>query len=154
MYVVEKAKISDAPQIHQLVNDYADKGEMLARPLSEIYESIRDFYVVREDERVIGGAALHVIWSDLVEVRSVAVADDKSKQGIGSMLVDACLAEALELGIDTIFCLTYHPDFFEKKSFEQVDKMELPRKVWIDCFRCPKFPDCDEVALVYRREGS
>ena len=152
MNPVEKAKISDAPQIHQLVNHFADKDEMLARPLSEIYESIRDYFVVRRGKWITACAALHVCWSDLAEVRSVAVADDNQDQGAGTRLVEACLKEAGELGIPVVFCLTYKPVFFEKMGFYRVDKMELPRKVWTECYRCPKFPDCDEVALIYHLE--
>ena len=149
---VEKARISDVPQMHQLINYFADKGEMLPRPLSEIYENIRDYFVVREGERVIACAALHVSWSDLAEIKSVAVAEDSQEQGIGAQLVKACLKEAEKLGIPTVFCLTYKPAFFEKFGFSQVDKMELPQKVWTECYRCPKFPDCDEIALIYHLE--
>jgi amino-acid N-acetyltransferase len=147
---VEKARIHDVPQMHKLINDYAGKGEMLARPLSELYEGIRDFLVVREGERVLACAALHVAWADLAEIRSVAVADDKRKTGIGAQLVRACLEEAEALGIETVFCFTYKPEFFKRQGFVGIDKMELPRKVWTDCLRCPKFPNCDEIALVYR----
>ncbi|MFC1964527.1 N-acetyltransferase [Chloroflexota bacterium] len=149
---LEKARIRDVPQMHQLVNYFADRGEMLARPLSELYESIRDFFVIRQGDRVIACAALHVSWSDLAEIRSVAVAKDSQQKGIGSQLVETCLEEAREIGIPTVFCLTYQPAFFERYGFSQVDKMELPRKVWTECFRCPKFPDCDEVALIYHSE--
>jgi len=135
--------------IHQLVNYFADKGEMLPRALSQIYENIRDYFVIRQGERVIACAALHITWEDLAEVKSVAVAEDSQKQGIGAQLVEACLKEAKELGIPTVFCLTYQPAFFESCGFSQVDKMELPRKVWGECYLCPKFPNCDEVALVY-----
>ena len=152
MNPVEKARISDATQMHKLVNYYADRGEMLARALSEIYENIRDYFVVKQGERVIACAALHVNWSDLAEIKSVAVAEDSQKQGIGDQLVEACLKEAKELGIPTIFCLTYKPAFFEKLGFSQVDKMELPQKVWSECYRCPKFPNCDEVALFHHSE--
>ena len=152
MKSVEKARIRDAVQMHQLINYFADKDEMLARPLSEIYENIRDYFVVRQGERVIACAALHVSWSDLAEIKSVAVAEDSQKQGFGDQLVEACLKEARELGIPTVFCLTYKPAFFEKFGFSQVDKMELPRKVWTECYRCPKFPNCDEVALIYHSE--
>ncbi|MFQ6122245.1 MAG: N-acetyltransferase [Dehalococcoidales bacterium] len=152
MNSVEKAKIQDVTQMHRLINYFADKGEMLARPLSEIYENIRDYFVIREGKQVIACAALHVCWSDLAEIRSVAVAEDSQQQGIGAQLIEACLTEAKELGISTIFCLTYQPDFFQKLGFSQVDKMELPRKVWTECYRCPKFPDCDEVALIYTLE--
>ena len=149
---MEKARISDVPQIHQLINHFADKDEMLPRPLSELYENIRDCFVVRQGERVIGCISLHVFWTDLAEIRSLAVVADSQEQGIGAQLVAACLREAEELGITTIFCLTYKPAFFEQFGFSQVDKMELPRKVWTECYRCPKFPNCDEVALVYHLE--
>ncbi|MFQ5996460.1 MAG: N-acetyltransferase [Dehalococcoidales bacterium] len=152
MNKVEKAKIQDVPQIHRLINDFADRGEMLGRPLSEIYENIRDYFVIRQGERVIACAALHVCWSDLAEIRSVAVAEESQKQGIGAQLIKACLEEAKELGIATVFCFTYQPGFFEKFGLSQVDKMELPRKVWTECYRCPKFPDCDEVALICKLE--
>ena len=149
---VEKAKISDVPQMHKLINEFAARDEMLARSLSEIYENIRDYFVFREGQQLIACAALHVSWSDLAEIKSVAVAEDRQRQRIGAHLVEACLEEAKELGIATIFCLTYKPAFFEKFGFSQVDKMELPRKVWSECYRCPKFPDCDEVALVHKVE--
>ncbi|HEY50552.1 MAG TPA: N-acetyltransferase [Dehalococcoidia bacterium] len=148
MRTVEKARIQDVPQIHQLINHFADRDEMLPRSLSEIYENIRDYFVCRQGEGVVACAALHVIWSDLAEIKSVAVAKKYQKKGLGTMLVEACLKEAEVLGIPTIFCLTYRPAFFEKFGLSQIDKMELPRKVWTECFRCPKFPDCGEVALI------
>jgi len=150
---LEKARIRDATQMHELINLFADKGEMLARALSEIYENIRDYFVVRQDERVVACAALHVSWSDLAEIKSVAVAEDSQKEGTGAQLVEACLKEAKDLGIPTVFCLTYKPAFFEKLGFSQVEKMELPHKVWGECYRCPKFPNCDEVALIYHLEA-
>ena len=149
---VEKASISDVPQMHKLINSFADKGEMLARSLSEIYENVRDYFIVREGERVIACVALHINWSDLAEIRSVAVAEEYQKQGVGAKLIKACLKDARRLGIATVFCLTYQPGFFEKLDFSQVDKMELPQKIWNECYRCSKFPNCDEVALVCRLE--
>ena len=151
---VEKATISDVAQMHRLINYFADKDEMLPRPLSDIYENIRDYFVVRQSGQVTGCAALHVMWSDLAEVKSVAVVEDSQRQGIGSQLVEACLEEARLLGLPTAFCLTYKPDFFQKLGFSEVDKMELPRKVWTECYHCSKFPDCDEVALICNLEKS
>jgi amino-acid N-acetyltransferase len=149
---VEKAKIGDVPQIHQLVNFFADKGQMLARPLSEIYEDVRDYFVIRDGARIIACGALHISWADLAEVKALAVAEDLQKKGLGSEIVQACIKEAKTLGIPIIFTLTYQPVFFEKEGFSRVDKMKLPRKVWSECFHCPKFPDCDEVALIYTIE--
>ena len=149
---VEKAKIQDVPQIHRLINYFADRDEMLARSLSEIYENIRDYFVVKQGEQVVACAALHISWSDLAEIKSVAVAEDSQKQGSGTQLIEACLKEAKELGIASVFCLTYQPGFFERFGLSQIDKMELPRKIWTECYRCPKFPDCDEVALICNLE--
>jgi len=146
---VEKAKISDAPQIHKLANHFAQKGVMLPRALSEIYENIRDFFVIREGDKVVACAALHVYWSDLAEVRGVAVAEELQNQRLGAKLIEACISEARELGIPQAFCLTYRASFFERQGFKRVDKSELPRKIWSECYRCPKFPDCDEVAMIY-----
>jgi len=147
---IEKAKISDAEQIHELVNKYAERGEMLPRALSEIYQNLRDYHVVREDDQVLACAALHISWDDMAEIRSLAVSEDKQYQGLGGKVVEACIAEAKEIDIPVLFCLTYKPAFFEKLGFRLVDKAELPRKVWNECFHCPKFPDCDENAMIYR----
>ena len=147
---LDKAKISDVQQIHHLINKFAEKDEMLPRALSEIYESLRDYFVIRDStNNVIACVAFHISWADLSEIRSLAVDESNQDQGLGSLLITACIGEARELEIPTIFCLTYKPAFFMKHGFHQVDKMELPRKVWAECFRCPKFPDCDEVALIY-----
>ncbi len=150
---VDKAKIRDVPQIHRLINNFADKGEMLARTLGEIYDNIRDFFVVRHGERVIGCAAVHVSWADLVEIKSVAVVEDSQQRGVGTQLVAACIKEAREIGIPNVYCLTYRAGFFKRFGFSQVDKMELPRKIWTECYLCPKFPDCDEIALIYHMEA-
>jgi amino-acid N-acetyltransferase len=149
---VEKAKIDDVAQIHKLINYFADRAEMLARPLSELYENIRDFYVVRKGKKVIGCAALHVIWSDLAEIKSVAVDEKLQRQGIGNQLIQACLDEARALGLKSVFCLTYKPDFFEKQGLRVAEKSALPHKIWTECYRCPKFPNCDETAMTIELE--
>lgn len=146
--VVEKARLEDAEAIQKLVNFFADRGDMLHRALSDIYETIRDFYVYREGGQVVGCGALHILWGDLAEVKAMAVRDERQGQGIGSRLFEACLEEAKALGIPTVFLLTYRPGFFERFGFQRVDMMTLPRKVWRECYECPKFPNCDEVAMV------
>jgi amino-acid N-acetyltransferase len=146
--MIRKAHIADVKNIQKLLMTFANRGDMLSRSLSELYESIRDFYVVEEDGVLLGASALHIVWDDLAEVRSVAVVEDAGRKGIGSRLVQACIAEAREIGLRRIFCLTYKPDFFAKHGFRLVDKSELPHKVWGDCIKCAKFPDCDENAMI------
>jgi len=142
--------MGDIPKMHQLINLFAERNEMLPRALSELYENIRDFFVIREGSDVLGCVALHVNWSDLAEIKSLAVGEAAQKKGIGTALVRACVREAQELGVTTVFCLTYKPEFFETCGFIREDKAQLPRKVWTECYRCPKFPDCDEIALIYK----
>ncbi len=138
------------PQIHKLVNSFGSRGMMLLRPLSEIYENLRDFFVVREGDKVIGCGALHILWGDLIEIKSVAVAEDHQRKGIGTLVVDSCLKEAKKINVPLVFVLTYQTDFFGTFGFEKIDKMDLPRKVWGECQRCPKYPDCDEVAMILK----
>jgi amino-acid N-acetyltransferase len=145
---IDRARVGDASSVHRLISRFSDKGEVLPRALSEIYDGIRDYFVVRKGGRVVACAALHVTWLDLAEIRSLAVDEQEQKQRIGSLLVQACIDEAKELGIPKVFCLVRKPVFFERHGFQLIDKTELPQKVWAECYRCPKFPNCDEVALI------
>jgi amino-acid N-acetyltransferase len=116
--------------------------------MSELYENLRDFFVFRDGEEVVACAALHVLWADLAEIKALAVAEEQQDEGIGAALVQACLDEARDLRMPRVFCLTYQPEFFSRFSFRLTDVMELPRKIWGECQRCPKFPHCDEIAMV------
>lgn len=147
--MIRKARMSDVKGIHDLIAEYARKGDMLPRSLADIYENLRDYFVfLGEDGELVGSAAIHIMWEDLAEVRSLAVREGKMRRGVGTQLVESCISEAIMLGIDRVFALTYKPGFFEKLGFHTVDKAELPQKIWTDCLKCSKFPDCDEVALV------
>ncbi|HQU12686.1 MAG TPA: N-acetyltransferase [Thermodesulfobacteriota bacterium] len=147
--MIRKARMSDVKGIHRLIADYAKKGDMLPRSLADIYENLRDYFVFEEDDgELVGSAAIHIMWEDLAEVRSLAVREGKMRRGVGTRLVESCISEAIVLGIDRVFALTYKPEFFKKLGFHVVDKAELPQKIWSDCLKCSKFPDCDEVALV------
>lgn len=146
--MIRKARIGDVKDIQKLLTNFASRGEMLSRSLSELYEALRDFYVFEEDGQLLGTSALHIVWEDLAEVRSVAVAESVGRRGIGSQVVGACIEEARALGLKRLFCLTYKPDFFAKFGFKVADKSELPHKVWGDCIKCVKFPDCDEIAMI------
>lgn len=144
-----KAEILDAQAIHDVINLYAQRGDMLPRTMGEVYENLRDFYVVRgADGQFMGCVALHIVWSDLAEIKSLAVPEDAQTRGLGSLLVEAAVEEARNIGLSRCFALTYRPAFFERLGFVQADVMTLPRKVWNECYRCPKFPSCNEIALV------
>jgi amino-acid N-acetyltransferase len=146
---IRKAIIGDVSRIQRLVNHYSAKGTMLGLSLSEIYDQIRDFTVAEGPRRaVVGVCALHVIWDDLAEVRSLAVDPKYRRRGVGRALLEQCLQEAERLQIPKVFALTYQPDFFRRSGFERVDKAELPHKVWRDCLKCTKFPHCDETAVL------
>lgn len=145
---IRKAHISDIKEIQKLVNEFARKEQMIPRSLNELYENLRDFVVAEEEKKIVGVCALHILWDDLAEVRSLAVKKEFHEMGIGRKMVKSCLKEATELGIKRVFVLTYQPDFFRKLEFKDTDKAELPQKIWGDCIRCPKFPECDENALI------
>ncbi len=144
----ERATVYDAESIHNVVNYWAARGEMLPRTMGEVYENIRDFFVVREDGETVACGALHITWGDLAELKSLAVREDRQSAGYGSAIVRACIEEGRSLGLERVFALTYRPGYFERLGFQQVDVMDLPRKVWNECYRCPKFPGCNEIAMV------
>jgi amino-acid N-acetyltransferase len=145
---VRAAKVSDAKAICTLINYYAEHDKMLFRSLAEIYENLQTFSVAAEGAVVIGCCALEVIWSDLAEIKSLAVDPSHRGTGVGTMLVTAALDQARQLGLPRVFALTLEPGFFQKLGFNIVTKESLPMKVWSDCARCPKQQECDETALV------
>ena len=145
--MVRDARIGDAKAIHKLLLQFAQQGEMLPSSLAEIYEFIRDFYVYEIEGQVVGTVRLHISWADLAEVRSLAVDTGQAGHGIGRKLVQSCLDEARELGLGRVFALTYKPGFFARLGFAEIDKSELPQKIWRDCINCAKFPECDETAV-------
>jgi amino-acid N-acetyltransferase len=148
--MIRKATLSDVKNIQLLINQYADTGQMLPRTLNEIYEHLRDFHVYVEDGSIVGVCALHISWDGLAEIRSLAVRPDRVKRGIGHSLVRQCLVEAETLEVKRVFVLTYQNDFFSKIGFRDVDKKELPHKIWTDCLNCVKFPNCDESSLIIK----
>lgn len=147
--MIRKAGLKDAKPIRRLIEYYSKKNILLPRKLSEICESIRDFWVYA-DGKILGCVALHVYSDDLAEIRSLAVDRDKRDKGIGGELLNACMDEARRLGIKKIFALTLTPTFFKRYGFKSIDKSKLPQKIWTDCFVCSKFAKCDEVAYIKR----
>jgi amino-acid N-acetyltransferase len=149
--MIRKAIIEDIKAIHKLLSHYGDQGLLLARPLSELYDHLRDFFVLVTDDpesRIVGTCALGICWEDLAEIRSLAVLEEQQGGKVATRLVQACLDEARSFGIKRVFVLTYVDRFFAKLGFRTVEKSQLPHKVWSDCLKCSKFPECDETAMV------
>jgi len=147
--VIRKVRFSDLKKIQKLINAYVQEGALIPRSLNELYENIRDFFVWEERRRVLGCCALHISWENLAEIKSLAVDRKVRRRGIGSRLLRTALQEAKELGIKKIFALTNQEKFFKKNGFKKIKKEKLPHKIWGECIRCPKFPDCDEVAMIF-----
>ena len=145
---IRPALMGDVKEIHSLLKDFAGKELLLGRSISSLYDHLRDF-VVYDDNGVQGVCSLHICWDDLAEIRSLAVAEDKQGLGIGEILVKVCLDEAKRLEIGQVFTLTYQVPFFRKLHFTDIDKRDLPHKVWSNCLNCPQFPDCDEEAMIW-----
>lgn len=150
--MIRKATMADVKGIYGLLHHFADKGLLLGRSYSSLYDQLRDFQVALADDGVtmIGVGALHISWENLAEIRSLAVVEEAQGRGVGRSLVETCLHEARSFGISRVFTLTYQPLFFERLGFHAIDKGELPHKVWSDCVHCPKFPDCNEEAMVWQ----
>lgn len=149
--MVRKAVVDDVKNIHGIIDLFAEKGAMLHRPESDIYDNIRDFFVYEKDGQIAGVCALHIC-EGMGEIRSLAVRSKHVRKGIGRALVEACLEEARSLGLKKVFALTYKAPFFHKLSFRTINKDVFPQKVWGDCVRCVKFPHCDEYAVIIELE--
>ena len=150
---IRKAVIADVKKVHKFVNEFAKREEMLPVALNELYDGLRDFIVYDDTGEIKGVCSLRILWEDLAEIRSLAVKESHQRQGIGKSLVKKCLKEAAALGINRVFALTYSPDFFKKIGFKAIDKAKLPQKVWWGCVKCPKFPECDEHAVILTLKG-
>lgn len=146
--MISKAHIEDIKQIQKLINYFAKYDLMLPRSLNELYENLRDFWVFKEKNKVVGCCALHISWEDLAEIKSLAVEKNRQNNGIGKKLVEGCIREAKELGAKSIFVLTYKPDYFKKFGFKRIKHADLPHKIWLECINCCKFPNCREIALI------
>jgi amino-acid N-acetyltransferase len=149
-FMIRKATIKDIKAIHGLLHEYGKREQLLARPLSELYDHVRDFavYVNSENDAVIGCCALQFCWEDLAEIRSLAVHPNHLGKSIGTELTETVLIEAKSFDVKKIFTLTYRPDFFRQFGFIEIDRSQLPLKIWGDCIICVKFPDCDEIAMM------
>jgi amino-acid N-acetyltransferase len=146
--MIRHAGIQDIPALGKIINDCAEYGLMLHRSLSYLYEHVRDFHVEEEQGQVVGVCGLNIVWANLAEVYSLAVAPSFRGRGLGRRLVLSCVDEGEELGIRKLMTLTYEKNFFAKLGFEVIDRQQLPLKVWSECIRCAKNQACDEIAMI------
>lgn len=147
--VVRPAQLSDIPALLRLINGYAAQTIMLPRTEVELCEGLRDFLVATEDGELVGCGALHFYTQHMAELRSLAVAPDRTRSGVGQRVARALLDEARTIGVDVVIVFTYVPGFFKKLGFQLADRAALPLKIWKDCLQCPMFHACDEVAMSY-----
>lgn len=146
--IYRKPTFDDVEEIYELVNNYANDGVMLARSRNTLYETLRDMIVAEDDGKLVAVGGLHIIWNELAEVRTMAVMPGVVRQGIGKKIVEMLIEEGRALGVKQVFTLTYKPGFFKTLDFEEITKEQLPHKVWKECIDCPKFPNCDEIAML------
>jgi amino-acid N-acetyltransferase len=147
---IRKARIEDVRDIQKMLAGHAQRGDLLPRSLSELFDNLRDIFIYQDEHRseIVGTCSMHICWEDLAEIRSLVVKEPHRRRGIARQLVEACIAEALDLGLHRLFVLTYQVEFFKKLGFREVDKGTLPHKIWADCLKCVKFPECDEIAMI------
>jgi len=153
--LIRRARLSDVREVQKLVNGFAKRHRIIQRSLNDLYDNIRDIFIYEIKGRVVGTLSLHVSWEDLAEIRSLAIAKASQGKGIGTALIDAALEDAAVLGVKRVFSLTYIPGYFHKMGFRDIDKSELPSKIWTDCLNCPLFPECEEEAVIIdiKRKG-
>lgn len=147
--MLQYAQTVDAEAICSLINYYAERGLMLHRSMENAYNSLREFQVATDDAgRIVGCVAVDIFWSDLAEVKSLAVDPDMIGQGIGGRLLEAAIEDARRMGVKRLFTLTYEQGFFQRQGFEVIDRHTLPEKVWRECLACSKADACDEIAMM------
>ena len=145
-----KAKPADIARMQSLVAGEVARGIILPRSDDEVATNIRSYTLaINENGELLGYCALHIQSPKLAEVRSLIVAPNARRKGVGKELVNALLNEASVLGLKQVFTLTYQREFFDSLGFKEIDKKNLPaQKIWSDCIKCKHFPNCDEIALI------
>lgn len=152
--MIRKARNNDVISIQRLINIFAKERLILPRSLIQIYENLRDFWLVEINGEIVGCCALHISWENLAEIKSLAVKNGYQKQGWGRSLAEQALKEAEELEVEKVFVLTPMPDFFSRLGFKVIDKEELPSKIWQECVNCANYMDCNEIPMLYNNKAN
>lgn len=149
--VIRRAKATDVETIQQLITAHSSEGLMLPRSRYKVFSRLQGFVVAEDDQQqIVGCGALVILWGDLAEIQSLAVAKHKLGHGYGKKIVEELIDHARALEIPNVLTLTYQVDFFAKLGFTIIDKDSVPRKTWGECLECPKLECCDETAMIYR----
>ncbi|RRJ66741.1 N-acetyltransferase [Paenibacillus oralis] len=146
--VCRQAKLEDVEPLFIMIDEYAKRGIMLPRSRAVLERQINDFVVAEVDGRVVGCGSLCKLGEELVEIRSLGIAEGYKGRGLGSMLVEKLVEQARKLAIPKVMALTYEVSFFVKNGFTVVNKEIFPEKVWTDCVNCAKQHCCDEIAVL------
>jgi len=132
---IRPARTSDIKGIRQLIDSYAPQGRLLSKETVTLYESVQEFTVAVEDDQVVGCGALHVMWEDLAEVRTVAVAENLRGKGVGHQILDSIIARAQTIGVKRIFCLTFETKFFGRHGFEVIEGTPVEPEIYKELLR-------------------
>ena len=127
---IRPAKTSDVSTIRKLVDTYAPERRLLSKATVTLYEAVPDFLVIEKDNSIIGAGAVHVLWEDLAEVRTVAIFPEFKNQGFGSQLLIALLDKAKNLGVKRVFCLTFETKFFAKHGFQEIEGTPVEPEIY------------------------
>ena len=130
MIQIRPARTSDVREIRNIIDSFSTDGSLLSKATVTIFENIQEFLVAAEGDRSIGCGALHVMWEDLAEVRTLAVVPDRSNEGIGSQLLEQLLDKARALGIRRVFCLTFRKEFFGHHGFVEIENTPVGHEVY------------------------
>ena len=152
MVELVKATLLDIPEMQEMVQSEVKDGIILERNEDEVATNIRSYVLAKENNKLLGYAALHIHSNRLAEIRSLIVADIHRGKSIGKQMVQFSLNEAKSLNVrEEVLVLTYLPDFFKKMDFVEIAKESIPEhKIWTDCIKCIHFPVCNETSLVYK----
>ncbi|WP_457607646.1 N-acetyltransferase [Nitratifractor sp.] len=149
------ATLQDIPAMQELVRSEVKEGVILPRSDDEVATNIRSYHLAKEEDELLGYAALHIHSPRIAEIRSLIVAPVHRGRSVGKGLIESALREAKELGVDEVLALTYLPDFFRHMGFEEIPKESIPEhKIWADCIKCIHFPNCHETSLIYKITGT
>ncbi len=133
--IIRPARTSDVKQIRSIIDTFAAPGKMLEKETVTLFESVQEFVVAVDGNQVVGCGALHVLWEDLAEVRTVAVKEEFHKKGIGHQIMEAIIDRAQSIGVERIFCLTFQTEFFGKHGFNVIEGTPVEPDVYQELLR-------------------